>query len=141
MAQFKKFLSVALLTSLLVAGAAFAQEEGGNAGDNNNAQGQQEENPQAQGTNWGEWVSGKTNTVLNASEYACPFKYWSSEKYPTVRRLLATTTIVALVVTNPYVQGAVDTVLSPVKNVLGFGADEDDVDDEEPTRLTLGCKA
>ena len=154
MAKVTNFLSIALLVSVLAVSPVFAAGEdvvvpaapvaaaadaepaplGAPAGD-------------AAAETWACAIANNvdkaTNKVLDVATWGCPFAYFkgAQAQHPTIARTLVTTTVVALVVTNPAVQGAVNTVVDSVKAVLGLTEDDSDEHTTEPTRLVIGRQA
>lgn len=155
MAKVTNFLSIALLVSVLAVSPVFAMEgEDVPAVAPAPAQQQQPQDQAPAGepdqvapapsTSFCEKVANVTNWTLDKVDCANPFAYrveTTQANNPTLTRLAKTVTVVALVVTNPAVQGAVNSLVNAITNAVGLGEDDSDEDATEPARLVIGRKA
>lgn len=135
MAKVTNFLSIALLVSLFAVVPAFGMNAGTDAAAPVDAQ------PKLC-TRVCTKVAEITNSTLNVVDYANPFSYGVKlqETHATKARVLKYAAVIALVATNPTVQGALNSFVSTVQNALGLAEDEAD-EAVEPTRLVIGRKA
>lgn len=90
-----------------------------------------------------EKVASKTNWALdNVVDWANPFAYGADVQanHATKVRLVKYATVIALVASNPAVQGAFNSLVSTIQSALGTAEDEADEATTEPTRLVIGAR-